>query len=110
MDISLYCRVCQTDLHFTNKCLLRMHGLSHLEDTGEPTLDLEDVDIRPLAASNLLLVASDLRARDTDLLTQYRRTAKELVPRHRAQCLECMTSLDGGRELELHLLNPGSRQ
>ena len=97
--ISLNCRPCSKRLTFSNKCLLRIHSLSHFEEDAALSVQLEDIDI-------LSLNMSELTSKDESFSKQHRRMIKEMKRKGEAICLECMASFPLPAALISHLTRP----
>ena len=96
--INFNCKPCNKLFTFTNKCLLRMHTLSHLEDNKELFISMEDIDI-------LSLNMSELKSKDENYFHQHRKIVKEMKSESLSRCMECLSSFSRP-QLVKHLISP----
>ena len=102
--ISFECRDCRKYLEFSNKCLFRIHLLSHWElGDGEPGGGLE-TNLLELTSLELSELTGGGRNSISSSFLNHRRTLSQLAKSEAdAQCMECLTVLCSQLELQHHL-------
>ena len=103
VDINFDCKQCKQLLSFTNKCLLRIHVLAHLEFDKDTTLPVEDVYIRPLESGDETCAVLNHQT----LLKCHRKTASE-INFQADKCMECLDTFSDNDAVRLHMLGLGS--
>jgi hypothetical protein len=111
--IRFECRHCNNQyLEFSNKCLFRIHLLSHLElEEGEEewcgALQTEFLELNSLEISEL--INGKAINSSSSLLSNHRRTQSQLAKSAgEAQCMECLALFASQTELQQHLQAAGS--
>ena len=100
VDINYDCQQCHKMLNFSNKCLLRIHILAHLEIDKEATaVSVHDIDVKPLmdGGTQLFPLTSE------QLLASHRRTANE-TNFDVDKCMECLDAFDDRDAVTDHIL------
>ena len=102
VDINFDCKQCKQMISFTNKCLLRIHVLAHLELDKDTTLPIENVYIRPLESEDETCAVLNHQV----LLNSHRKTASE-INFQADKCMECLDSFSSSEAVRLHMLGLG---
>ena len=100
VDINFDCKQCKKIINFSNKCLLRIHVIAHLEVDKDTTVAVEDVEIKPHGDESGVLLSNQ------NLLSLHRRTSKEINFLSN-KCMECLESFCDGDAVRLHMLGLG---
>jgi hypothetical protein len=91
--IRFECRACDGAkyLEFTNKCLFRLHLLSHLEQ-GEEGLETGLLELSSLQPSEMLEISGSSSSNSNSILSSlHRRTQSQLARSEtEVQCMECL--------------------